>query len=392
MRKAILICVFFMMIFGLSSLSVAQDMSAKELAAQNEAQLEMMAEQTAAQKAYLAETIVGQREGGASGRSFDPQYRAALVKDLASLPIESLQTLQSNGGYYSSENAVVQNLGDSSADLVYTPVTPCRIIDTRNAGGIIAANTTRDFYVAVTNYSVQGGSATTCGIPFGPATAVMINYVAVSPTSSGDLRAWPYGGTMPTASVINYIPNQNVANAVIQPICDPAVSGCLSYDLSVHADSRNVHLVADVVGYFRKFPKEQVKSFTVTNRTGNTTTIGTSCTNYMSVTVNAPGAGKVLVRGNLQFIVDHAIGATDWLSAFIGTSPTDCSSSNGYAGYTTIPSVLPSSLNYPWLYPFQSFTISAAQSVTYYLNGYYSSSPNVPSFWYGGMEATFIPD
>jgi hypothetical protein len=38
-------------------------------------------------------------------------------------------------------------LGDTTQDYVFTPVTPCRIFDTRNAGGALAADTARDFYV-----------------------------------------------------------------------------------------------------------------------------------------------------------------------------------------------------------------------------------------------------
>src|ERR1039458_3637196 len=36
-------------------------------------------------------------------------------------------------------------LGSYNSDMVYTPVTPCRIVDTRKAGGPITASTTRDF-------------------------------------------------------------------------------------------------------------------------------------------------------------------------------------------------------------------------------------------------------
>ena len=51
-------------------------------------------------------------------------------------------------------------LGDAAADLVYVPVAPCRLFDTRLAGGKIAANTTRGFDVtAAGSYSFQGGSA-----------------------------------------------------------------------------------------------------------------------------------------------------------------------------------------------------------------------------------------
>jgi len=92
------------------------------------------------------------------------------------------------------------DVGDSQADLVYTPVTPCRIIDTRLAGGPIAGGTTRDFRVTGTDLSAQGGSATGCGIPSGPATAAVINFVAVTPAGPGDLRITPFGTPMTTLS------------------------------------------------------------------------------------------------------------------------------------------------------------------------------------------------
>src|SRR5258706_3819739 len=83
------------------------------------------------------------------------------------------------------------NLGDSQADLVYTPVTPCRIIDTRLAGGPIAGGTTRSFRVTGTDLSAQGGSATGCGIPSGPATAAVINFVAVKTPAARALSISP---------------------------------------------------------------------------------------------------------------------------------------------------------------------------------------------------------
>ena len=68
-------------------------------------------------------------------------------------------------------------LGDTGADLVYTPVAPCRIIDTREpgAGGAIPGNGTRDFMVTgATGFESQGGHTGGCGIPE-DATSVMIN-------------------------------------------------------------------------------------------------------------------------------------------------------------------------------------------------------------------------
>src|SRR5439155_14966640 len=85
----------------------------------------------------------------------------------------------SNQGVAEQKDAPAPDLlGDSAADLVYTPVTPCRILDTRIVGGPIAAGGQRNFLVTGTNLSGQGGSATGCGVPTA-ATAAVINFVAV---------------------------------------------------------------------------------------------------------------------------------------------------------------------------------------------------------------------
>jgi outer membrane lipoprotein-sorting protein len=151
------------------------------------------------------------------------------------------------------------NLGDSQADLVYTPVAPCRIIDTRLAGGPIAGGTTRNFRVTGTDLSAQGGSATGCGIPSGPATAAVINFVAVNPAGPGDLRITPFGTPMPTASILNYaaVPGLNIANGPAVTICDPAVAACSS-DFTIQADVGATQVVADVQGYFRNLRADQL--------------------------------------------------------------------------------------------------------------------------------------
>jgi hypothetical protein len=147
--------------------------------------------------------------------------------------------------------AVPSLLGDSGRDLVFTPVPRCRVIDTRVAGGRLTAGSPRYFDVAGT-LAGQGG-ASDCLVPFGPATAVVINFMAVQPLGAGTLSAWPFGGTMPTATVMNFNARVrgggNGANEVVLPICNPAVSSC-TYDLIIQANANETHLVADVAGYF----------------------------------------------------------------------------------------------------------------------------------------------
>lgn len=155
---------------------------------------------------------------------------------------------------------VTNALGDSSADLVYTPVTPCRVFDTRlSAAGILVGGTQRNFLVAgSTGFTAQGGNAAGCAVPFGVnrATAVVINLAAVNPAGGGNLRAWAVASPQPappTAAVLNYSPTlAALANAVVVPICDDAATSCAAGDLRLQADISSVHVVGDVLGYFQR--------------------------------------------------------------------------------------------------------------------------------------------
>jgi len=151
--------------------------------------------------------------------------------------------------------AAPQLFGDSGADLVYTPVTPCRIINTLVAGGPIAAGGTRSFRVTGAGFAGQGGIAGSCNVPIG-ATGAVINFVAVNPTGVGDLRYTPFGTPMPVASFLNYAlrgVNDNTANGMTFPICNPATTVCTN-DFTIQADVSATDVVADVQGYFRALP------------------------------------------------------------------------------------------------------------------------------------------
>src|SRR5215510_11104159 len=139
--------------------------------------------------------------------------------------------------------------GAANTDLVFTPVVPCRIIDTRIEGGRLVPGTPRDYDVAGT-LGGQGG-APNCAVPEGPTTAVVLNFVAVAPGANGNLRAWPFGQPVPIASVINYVAGVNIANGIVIGICDPGAGPC-AHDFTVRADTGDTHLVVDVMGYFAR--------------------------------------------------------------------------------------------------------------------------------------------
>lgn len=139
--------------------------------------------------------------------------------------------------------------GDADKDLIFVPITPCRIIDTRVSGGPIAANTTRNFDVnSTSSYAGQGGSATDCNGAgsAGSFAAAAINFVAVTPSSGGYITAFPLGASQPTASTLNYTAGSVVANFAVVRLDQTAAAD----EMSVYSFAQT-HLVADIVGYFR---------------------------------------------------------------------------------------------------------------------------------------------
>ena len=215
--------------------------------AKGPAQASAPADQQWAERLAVAESVIA-REEAASERQFDPAFRAKARERLAALPPEALLQAQTQEG-----GLGLNALGDSQADLIYTPVYPCRIIDTRVGGGIIAAGVTRSFVVAAPDYSAQGGSSDGCGVPFGPATAAMINFVAVNPQGPGFLQVTPSNLPIPNASIINFTAGVTIANGLVVAICDPSgPTNCHGGDIVIKAGKNATHLVADIQGYFQR--------------------------------------------------------------------------------------------------------------------------------------------
>jgi len=144
-------------------------------------------------------------------------------------------------------SAADKTLGALTNDLVYTPIQPCRIIDTRSTGaGAIAANSTRNFIaINASSFTGQGGSSTNCGTLGLNATAVAINLTAVTPAGAGYATAYPYGTTQPLAASVNYAAGAIVNNALIVQIPNPLAS----FDFTLYTFAQS-HYVADIVGYF----------------------------------------------------------------------------------------------------------------------------------------------
>ena len=130
---------------------------------------------------------------------------------------------------------------------------------------------------------------------------------------------------------------------------------------------------------------------------GQTTTINSTCTNYLNgeVTITVPGPGKIAVDASTNVKLSHTSGTTDYLQLMIGTSTTDCA--DQYGAYHRVPAGLPTEtssdryqLNQPVM---RVFTVAAAGTYTYYLNGRMNSGQDSGDvFFWNRMTATYFPE
>jgi hypothetical protein len=136
-------------------------------------------------------------------------------------------------------------LGDVTADLAYTPVTPCRIADTRVVGGSLAAGVPRTFDGFAASFATQGGALSNCALPNGVA-ALAMNVYAVNPTNLGFIALWPADKVEPPVSTVNYQAGiVAIATGTIVPV-DAANNNRFNAKSPVVVD-----MVVDVVGFFK---------------------------------------------------------------------------------------------------------------------------------------------
>jgi hypothetical protein len=222
-----------------------------------------------AANAVVAEAIAARTESLA-GRSLDPLYRAEAVRKLSGRSSAEL------GDIAAGEGLGADLYGQSGTDLVFVPVPPCRVFDTRPT--FLAVGPT-------VNFKFTGS----CGIPFGAAVGVALNFIAVNGTGSGFVQVGPFGAAIPFASVINYQSGiVAIANGIDMRICDPNAIACPN-DISVAVGGASVQLVADVYGYFQRLPPAGRAVAVVTDVTGVPSLDASRTRNFTAVSRPATG-------------------------------------------------------------------------------------------------------
>ena len=188
-------------------------------------------------------------------------YGAALAGDLHSM-ISVLRGTKSAAAYINAEKGAEPKtaagfdradplvLGDTNNQLVFTPIAPCRVVDTRGSGartGILAANTSRSFDLTTSAFtSGQGGAAACAGLPSFSHLGWAVTITATGYTGDGWFTVYPFGGAVPTASVLNF------DTSVYAVASGANLTGCFGCadDITVVSAAAASHVIIDVVGYF----------------------------------------------------------------------------------------------------------------------------------------------
>ncbi|HEY2817062.1 MAG TPA: hypothetical protein VGK44_08015 [Casimicrobiaceae bacterium] len=194
----------------------------------------------------------------------------------------------------------VAKLGSATSDLVFVPLTPCRIVDTRVVGGPISAATQVNFYYYSENgtpssWSTQGGDpgpvGTACpntalassGGTLGtvPPAAAVITITAVNTSAAGNFVVWGGGPitSVPNTSMLNWDhAGEVIANTTIIP-WGGRTGGNLDFTVRYNGGTGSSNVVMDVVGYFIENAATALDCTTTTNSgpinigTGSDTTL-----------------------------------------------------------------------------------------------------------------------
>ncbi len=187
---------------------------------------------------------------GASQYRINISSSASCIGSVSSYPVTTVMTawapttLLADGTYYwdvTSLDGSANAQGISSCrkftvgtlGAEFHPMAPVRLLDSRTSTGgwnaPLGSNTSRALTVTPT-------------IPSN-ASAVVLNVTVASPTASSYLSVYPSGQSVPTASNLNYVPGETIANLVTVKIGT-------NHQVSFYNHAGSTAVIADAVGYY----------------------------------------------------------------------------------------------------------------------------------------------
>jgi hypothetical protein len=216
------------------------------------------------------------------------------------------------------------------AELV--PITPARLLDTRNGvGGRSTPLAEGDsFGLTVTGVG---------GVPSSGVSAVVLNITATQPTATTYLTAWPAGEERPTASNLNLTPGRTVANLATVKVGSNG-------QVRLFNSSGSTHVIADVVGWYGAAGDAHTRFHPLTpsrvldTRSGPRGGAPLGPGSTLDVTIaGAGGVPTAGVSGVVVNITAVAPNAGGWLTAWPAGQPMPTASNLNFVPGSVVPNL-----------------------------------------------------
>jgi len=245
------------------------------------------------------------------------ETRFARIEGTSSLELAMSRLTQAGQGQASTE-AQAKSLGTATSDLIYIPIIPCRILDTRLGNPVPARQTVSYLYssnlVGSGNCNVRNDfPGALSGSPPAEAVNVTVDETSLTGFAVGSFLAIFEQGGVQGASFMNFGPGQVIANAGVIPI-NPS-----NGEFSVRTNAP-ANLIVDVYGVFvppQATPLECIDTDKVTAnvvQTASVTVTGASC----SVGYTAVGGGCFGGASVSRSIVEATLNAnSQWICHFL---------------------------------------------------------------------------
>lgn len=181
--------------------------------------------------------------GGAAATSVVVSSDTTITAVTGAHGAGTVDVVVTNPGGASGTKSLAYTYVAPGAGLLFYPVAPCRVLDTRNlpngplAGPILGASPAERVFTIVP----------ACGIP-ADAKVVSANVSVTGGTAGGSLRVYPSDGTLPVSTVISFGAGKTRANNAMLRVSTAGGAG----RVTVRNDaSAPIHVILDVNGYFR---------------------------------------------------------------------------------------------------------------------------------------------
>jgi hypothetical protein len=189
-----------------------------------------------------------------------------------------VQVIADLAGYYIA--------GHPQAGGVFQSVGPTRILDTRNGTGGIDKPLGPQQSISL----LVAGNTGNNGVPPSGATAVVLNVTVVSPTETSFLTVYPDGESVPTASNLNFTPDETASNLVIVPL---GADGKVDF----YNNAGSTQVVADVFGYINAGSDLRVPALSFASPTVDAADGGNTASQTVKFTVTDSDPAATSVTG-----------------------------------------------------------------------------------------------